>query len=40
MSMQRSKSDINIQQRMFEPKQLAQSEMVQDLPKKGNQELV
>ena len=40
MSMQRSKSDINMQQRMFEPKQLAQSEMVQDLPKKGNQELV
>ena len=25
---------------MFEPKQLAQSEIVQDLPKKGNQELV
>ena len=40
MSMQRSKSDINMQQRMFEPKQLAQSEMVQDLPRKGNQELV
>ena len=29
-----------MQQRMFEPKQLAQSEMVHDLPKKGNQELV
>ena len=40
MSIQRFKSDINMQQRMFEPKQLAQSEMVQDLPKKGNQELV
>ena len=40
MRMQRFKSDINMQQRMFEPKQLAQSEMVQDLPKKGNQELV
>ena len=40
MSMQRFKSDINMQQRMFEPMQLAQSEMVQDLPKKGNQELV
>ena len=40
MRMQRAKSDNNMQQRMFESKQLAQSEMVQDLPKKGNQELV
>ena len=39
-SMQRTKSDNNMQQRMFESKQLAQSEMVQDLPKEENQELV
>ena len=39
-SMRRAKSDNNMQQRMFEPKQLTQSEMVHDLPKKGNQELV
>ena len=38
--MQRTKSDNNMQQRMFESKQLAQSEMVQDLPKKQNQEQV
>ena len=35
MSMRRAKSDNNMQQRMFEPTQLAQSEMVHDLPKKG-----
>ena len=40
MRMQRAKSDNNMQQRMFESKQLAQSEMVHDLPKKENQELV
>ena len=40
MSMQRAKSGNNMQQRMFESTQLAQSEMVQDLPKKENQELV
>ena len=38
--MRRAKIDNNMQQRMFEPKQHTQSEMVQDLPKKGNQELV
>ena len=38
--MQKAKSDSNMHQRMFESKQLAQSEMVQDLPKKQNQEQV
>ena len=40
MSMQRAKSGNNMQQRMFESMQLAQSEMVQNLPNKENQELV
>ena len=34
------KVTIRCSKEMFEPKQLAQSEIVQDLPKKGNQELV